>query len=82
MRRKNIISRFATLSLATLTCLLIAALAPLVLSPRVTDEPFTGYAVMASPRDMHVVAAPIRLSSTPDLTLSRGLKASPRGRHG
>jgi AsmA protein len=40
--------------------------------PRATDEPFSGYAVMASPRDMHVVTAPIRLSDAPDLTLNRG----------
>ncbi|HJU30734.1 MAG TPA: AsmA-like C-terminal region-containing protein [Hyphomicrobiaceae bacterium] len=72
MRRKTILSRFATLALATLACLLVAALAPLLLSKRATDEPFTGYAVMASPRDMHVVSSTIRLSSAPDLTLSRG----------
>ena len=39
---------------------------------RASDEPFSGYAVMASPRDMHVITAPIRLSDAPDLTLNRG----------
>ena len=72
MRRKNVISRFATLVLATLACLLLAVLAPMFFGPRATDEPFSGYAVMASPRDMHVVTAPIRLSDAPDLTLNRG----------
>ena len=72
MRRKNAISRFATLALATLACLLLAVLAPMLCSQRATDEPFSGYAVMASPRDMHVITAPIRLSDAPDLTLNRG----------
>src|SRR5262245_47768998 len=72
MRRKNVLSRFATLALATLGCLLLAVLAPMVSIQRASDEPFSGYAVMASPRDMHVISAPIRLSDTPDLTLNRG----------
>ena len=72
MRRKNVISPFATLVLATLACLLLAVLAPMFFGQRATDEPFSGYAVMASPRDMHVITAPIRLSDAPDLTLNRG----------
>ena len=72
MRRKNVISRFAILALATLACLLLAVLAPMLWSQRATDEPFSGYAVMASPRDMHVITTPIRLSDAPDLTLNRG----------
>ncbi|HZT48723.1 MAG TPA: AsmA-like C-terminal region-containing protein [Hyphomicrobiaceae bacterium] len=69
---RNVISRFATLSFATLACLLIAVLAPMLMGRRGSDEPFSGYSVMASPRDMHVIAAPIRLSAAPDLTISRG----------
>ena len=72
MRRKGAISRFAALVFATLACLLLAVLAPMFFGQRATDEPFSGYAVMASPRDMHVIAAPIRLSDAPDLTLNRG----------
>jgi hypothetical protein len=72
MRRKNVISRLATFVLATLACLLLAVVAPTLFGPRAIDEPFAGYAVMASPRDLHVVTAPIRLSTAPDLTLSRG----------
>ena len=72
MRRKNVLSRFATLALATLACLLLAVLAPMVSIQRTSDEPFSGYAVMASPRDMHVITAPIRLSDALDLTLNRG----------
>ena len=72
MRRKNVISRFTTLVFATLACLLIAVLAPMFLSRHAADEPFSGYAVMASPRDMLVISAPVRLSEAPDLTLDRG----------
>src|SRR5215470_12705249 len=72
MRRKHVISRFVTFVLATLGFLLLAMLTPIFFGPRTVDEPFAGYAVMASPRDLHVVTAPIRLSRTPDLTLSRG----------
>src|SRR5215813_5170254 len=72
MRRKHVISRFAAFVLATLACLLLAMLAPSFFGSRTIDEPFAGYAVMASPRDLHVVTAPIRLSTAPDLTLSRG----------
>ena len=72
MRRKGAISRFAALVFATLACLLLAVLAPMFFGQRATDEPFSGYAVMASPRDMHVIVAPIRLSDAPDLTLNRG----------
>jgi len=72
MRRKNVISRFTTLFFATLACLLLAVLAPQFFAQRALDEPFSGYSVMASPRDMHVITAPIRLSLTPNLTLSRG----------
>jgi len=72
MRRKNVISRFATFVLATLICLILAVLVPMIFWPRAIDEPFAGYGVMASPRDVHVVTAPIRLSTAPDLTLSRG----------
>src|SRR5436189_4347091 len=72
MRRKGAISRFAALVFATLACLLLAVLAPMFFGQRATDEPCSGYAVMASPRDMHVIVAPIRLSDAPDLTLNRG----------
>jgi AsmA protein len=72
MRRKHAISRFATFALATLACLLLAMLGPSFFGSRTIDEPFAGYAVMASPRDLHIVTAPIRLSTAPDLTLSRG----------
>ena len=72
MRRKNAISRFSTLLLATLACLLTAVLAPMLLSRRATDEPFSGYSVMASPTDMLVITVPVRLSDAPDLTLTRG----------
>jgi hypothetical protein len=37
MRRKNVISRFATLALATLACLLLAVLAPMLWSQRASD---------------------------------------------
>src|SRR4029077_1760645 len=73
MRRTSVISRLKTLVLATLACLLLALLAPLFIATRAVDEPFSGYSVLASPRDLHVVTKPVRLSSAPDLTLSRGV---------
>jgi AsmA protein len=73
MRRTSVISRLKTLVLATLACVLLALLAPLFIATRAVDEPFSGYSVLASPRDLHVVTKPVRLSSAPDLTLSRGV---------
>jgi AsmA protein len=73
MKRKNVISRLTTLVLATLACLLLALLAPIFFAHRAVDEPFAGSSVMASPRDLHVVMAPIRLSEAPDLILTRGV---------
>ncbi len=73
MRRTSVISRLKTLVLATLVCGLLALLAPLVFAPSAVDEPFSGYAVLASPRDLHVITRPARLSAAPDLTLSRGV---------
>lgn len=73
MRRTSVISRLKTLVLATLACLLLALVAPLFIATRAVDEPFSGYSVLASPRDLHVITKPARLSVTPDLTLSRGV---------
>jgi len=73
MRRTSVISRLKTLVLATLACLLLALVAPLFIATRAVDEPFSGYSVLASPRDLHVVARPARLSVAPDLTLGRGV---------
>jgi AsmA protein len=56
-----------------MACLLFAVLAPLYLAERQPDEPFAISSVVASPRDMHVLSQPIRLSETPDLTLNRGV---------
>lgn len=72
MRRRTLFSRLTTLIVATLACLLLALFAPFFISNRASDEPFTGAAVMASPRDMQVLTGPIRLSTAPDLMLSRG----------
>ena len=73
MRRTSVISRLKTLVLAMLACVLLALIAPLFLVTRAVDEPFSGYSVLASPRDLHVIAKPVRLSVAPDLTLSRGV---------
>ena len=72
MKRKHVISRLTTLALATIGCLLLALLAPLFVANRASDEAFPSSSVMASPRDLHVVTAPIQLSSEPDLVLNRG----------
>jgi AsmA protein len=73
MRRISVISRLKTLVLAMLACVLLALIAPFFLVTRAVDEPFSGYSVLASPRDLHVITKPVRLSSAPDLTLSRGV---------
>jgi uncharacterized protein involved in outer membrane biogenesis len=61
------------LVLASLGCLLLAGLFPLLLAPRAPEEPFTGVSVMATPRDLYQIAVPVRLSSAPDLVLTRGV---------
>jgi uncharacterized protein involved in outer membrane biogenesis len=73
MRRKTFIGRLRKLVLAVVACVLFAVLAPLYLADRRPDEPFAISSVIASPRDMHVLSVPTRLSDTPDLTLNRGV---------
>ena len=73
MRRKTVMWRLRKLLLALVACLLFAVLAPLYFADRRSDEPFAISSVVASPRDMHVLTAPIRLSDAPDLTLNRGV---------
>jgi AsmA protein len=73
MKRKNVVSRLTTLVLATIACLLLALLAPIFFAHRAVDEPFASSSVMASPRDLHVVTTPLRLSEAPDLILTRGV---------
>ena len=72
MKRKTVISRLRKLVLAVLACLLFAVLVPLYFAER-RDEPFAISSVLASPRDLHSVAVPVRLSNAPDLMLNRGL---------
>ena len=73
MRRKNVLSRFATLARRyRLPACCLPCWRRCSQFSATSDEPFSGYAVMASPRDMHVITAPIRLSDAPDLTLNRG----------
>ena len=50
MRRSKLISRLRTLLLATLGCLVLAVLAPGLFTSGAPDEPYVGYAVMASAR--------------------------------
>src|SRR5215470_17011645 len=73
MRHKTVMWRLRKLLLALLACLLFAVLAPLYFADRRPDEPFAISSVVASPRDMHVLSAPIRLSEAPDLMLNRGV---------
>src|SRR5215813_9560858 len=68
MRRTSAISRLKTLVLATAACVLLALVAPLIIAPRAVDEPYSGYSVLASPRDLYVITKPTRLSLAPDLT--------------
>jgi AsmA protein len=72
MKRKTVISRLRKLGLAVVACLLFAVLVPLYFAER-RDEPFAISSVLASPRDLHAVTVPVRLSNAPDLMLNRGL---------
>jgi len=73
MRHKTVMWRLRKLLLALMACLLFAVLAPLYFAERRPDEPFAISSVVASPRDMHVLSQPIRLSDAPDLILNRGV---------
>ena len=63
--------RLRKLALAFLACLLFAVLAPMYFAERHSDEPFAISPVIASPRDMHMLTLPVKLSDAPDLTLTR-----------
>jgi hypothetical protein len=73
MRRKGIKGRVRKLALALVACLLFAVLAPLYFADRRLDEPFAISSVLASPRDMHLLSAPMQLSEAPHLTITRGI---------
>jgi AsmA protein len=83
IRGNTVVRRLRKSALAFAGCLLFGILAPMYLAERASDDSFAGSAVLASPRDVHVITVPVRLSSAPDLTLSRaviydyGLSASP-----
>ena len=68
-----VMRRLRKLALAFLACLVFAVLAPMYFAERRPDEGFAISPVIASPRDMHVLAVPVRLSDAPDLTLTRGV---------
>ena len=73
MRGNSIARRLRKLALALGACVLFAVLAPMYFAERATDDTFAGSAVLASPRDLHVITAPVRLSRAPDLTLARAV---------
>jgi AsmA protein len=73
MRRNTVMRRLRKLALAIAACLVFAVLAPMYFAERATDDSFAGSAVLASPRDLHVITVPVRLSSAPDLTLNRAV---------
>jgi len=73
MRRKTIMQRLRKLGLAFFVCLLFVILAPMFFADRRPDEPFANSSVIASPRDLHVLTVPVRLSDAPDLTLMRSV---------
>ena len=66
--------RLGKLALALVACLAFAVVAPLYFAERRIDDAFTiATVVSAAPRDMQIVVVPVRLSSTPDLTLTRAV---------
>jgi AsmA-like C-terminal region len=72
MRRKTMVVRLRKLGLGFLACSLFAAL-PMYFTDRRSDERFVISSVIASPRDAFWLAAPVKLSNAPDLTLTRGV---------
>jgi AsmA protein len=72
MQPRKLLARLAILSVATVVCLLAAFIIPSLVKNRGVEEAFSGASVIASPRDMLVVAQPVRLSAAPDLVLARG----------
>ena len=72
MQPGKLLARFAILAVATVVCLLAAFVVPSLVKNRGVEEAFSGASVIASPRDMLVVAQPVRLSAAPDLVLARG----------
>jgi AsmA protein len=73
MRGSSFMRRLRKLALALSACLLFAILAPMYFADRRSDDTFAVSAVIASPRDLHVLTVPVRLSSAPDLTLARAV---------
>src|SRR5262245_49225165 len=66
--------RLRRLALALLACLVFAVVAPMYFAERRSDDAFAiATTVSAAPRDLHVITVPVRLSSTPDLTLVRAV---------
>jgi AsmA-like C-terminal region len=65
--------RLRKLALAIAACLMFAVLAPMYFAERARDDSFAGSTVLASPRDLHVITVPVRLSRAPDLTLNRAV---------
>jgi AsmA protein len=72
-RGSSFMRRFRKLALALFACLLFAILAPMYFADRRSDDTFAISAVIASPRDLHVLTVPARLSSAPDLILARAV---------
>lgn len=73
MSGKTIMRRLRKSALAVVACAGFGVLAPMYLAERASDDSFAGAAVLASPRDLHVITVPVRLSSAPDLTLNRAV---------
>lgn len=71
--RNTVMRRIRKLALALTACLGFAVVAPMYFAERRLDDSFAIASVSAAPRDLHVLTLPVRLSSTPDLILMRGV---------
>jgi AsmA protein len=72
MRPNTLMRRLRKLALGVTACLLFSVLAPLYFADR-GDDTFAASSVIASPRDLHVLTVPVRLSRAPDLMLTRAV---------
>ena len=84
MARKRIMASLSAVVLATMGCLFLAALVPMLFGGGISPSSVTSSGVQASPRDLYAIEQPLRLADAPNLLLLSGRlfsdpQASPKG---